>query len=168
MQLRDKAHLLTIGQDGLVGDEINTVASDREGNMWFSSYGSICKYDGTTWTYFLVGGIVTSLTIGNDGNLWIGTIDDGLRKFDGTTWTQYTNADGLVSNSVRLVVIDNQGDKWIETGRGVSVLNSSTLPGPDGHRQIAPEGLVRRHLERDIVRQLSYPHLERAVSTGGR
>ena len=111
--------------DGLVSNNVISIAIDAQGNKWFGTYnGGVSKFDGTTWTNYttadgLVSNSVYSIAIDAQNNKWFGT-DLGVSKFDGTTWTNYTTADGLVSNSVRSIAIDAQGNKWFGTYGGVS------------------------------------------------
>jgi ligand-binding sensor domain-containing protein len=40
------------------------------------------------------------------------------------THEKYTTSDGLISNRIRQIVLDGEGDVWITTSRGISVLNT--------------------------------------------
>ena len=44
---------------------------------------------------------------------------------DGISFVPYDTSNGLLSQNVRDLVIDNQGNKWIGTGSGMSVLNTT-------------------------------------------
>lgn len=41
-----------------------------------------------------------------------------MSEFDGSTWATYTTADGLASNRVRPIAIDEMGHKWFGTFDG--------------------------------------------------
>jgi ligand-binding sensor domain-containing protein len=45
----------------------------------------------------------------------LGTWAGGISRFDGEHFTPLTTADGLVSDKVRPLVKDRQGDVWIGT-----------------------------------------------------
>lgn len=93
---------------GLPTNNICTITIDHQGNKWIGvsgdcsggtrTPGGIVKFDGTTWTVYdqsnsdLPSDIFSSITIDNQGNKWIGTLDSGLAKFDGTNWTVYNTS----------------------------------------------------------------------------
>ena len=53
------------------------------------------------------------------GNIWIGTSGGGLLKYDGTSFEQFTTNDGLPSNSIRDILVDEHG-LWICTSNGLA------------------------------------------------
>lgn len=55
-----------------------------------------------------------------DGNLWFGTTGEGVYRYDGKSFTQFTEKDGLSSNSVLSILEDNGGNIWFGTDNGVS------------------------------------------------
>ena len=56
-----------------------------------------------------------------EGNLWFGTTSEGIYKYDGTSFNQFTESNGLSSNTVHHVLEDRDGKIWIATSKGVSV-----------------------------------------------
>jgi hypothetical protein len=76
----------------------------------------------------LISNQVTSISIDNSGNKWIGTIDSGVSKFDGNTWTTFNHSNsGLSSDSINSIAVDLQGNIWFGTfGQGVSKYNGSS------------------------------------------
>lgn len=123
--------------EGLICDVVSAVAIDNDGNKWFGTFGGVSKFDGTNWTTYttsdgLAGNVVTAIAIDADGNKWFGTGNyneqggadgTGVSKFDGTTWTTYTTANGLVSNNIKAIAIDTEGNKWFGTDSGISKLS---------------------------------------------
>jgi len=66
----------------------------------------------------------------------------GFIHYDGLTFTTYNESNGLQSNIVRSITIDNFNNKWIGTAKGVSVFDNTNtvsathtimlvLPAPD-------------------------------------
>jgi ligand-binding sensor domain-containing protein len=53
------------------------------------------------------------------GNLWFGTTGDGIYKYDGKLFTQFTETNGLNSNTVWCVFEDKSGVIWVGTGDGI-------------------------------------------------
>jgi ligand-binding sensor domain-containing protein len=124
--------------EGLVNNNVNSIAIDKEGNKWFACgalyWGGVSKFDGTNWTTIMESSPITTIAIDAQGNKWFGT-DGGVSKFDGTTWTIYDTLDGLASNYVFDIAIDALGNKWFGTYGGVSKfdgINWTTYDTLDG------------------------------------
>jgi len=105
------------------------MAFDDDGNGWFGTNGGVCKFDGSSWTYFnvsnsdLVSNVVTSIAVDAAGDLWFGTWD-GLSRFDGSTWRNYTSQNSVLPNNyIRALVADAGGNIWIGTNGGVAVFH---------------------------------------------
>lgn len=62
-----------------------------------------------------------------DGNLWFGTTGEGVYRYDGNEFTQFTEKDGLSSNSVWSILEDKLGNIWFGTNNGVSLYNGKTI-----------------------------------------
>lgn len=54
------------------------------------------------------------------GNIWAGTIKEGVYRYDGKTFTQFTNKDGLSDNTVYSLLADTAGNVWIGTKNGLN------------------------------------------------
>ncbi|MEO6168428.1 MAG: two-component regulator propeller domain-containing protein [Chitinophagales bacterium] len=61
------------------------------------------------------------------GNLWFGTTGEGIFCYDGKLFTQFTEKDGLSSNSVRSILEDRLGNIWFGTNNGVSFYDGKTI-----------------------------------------
>lgn len=124
--------------DGLAGEYVFAIAIDKEDNKWFGTDAGVSKFDGTTWTNYttsdgLVSNWVSAIAIDAKDNKWFGcsstdwlmqdTMEGGVSKFDGTNWTNYTTADSLVSNNVKAIAIDKEGNIWFGTDQGISKLS---------------------------------------------
>ena len=105
--------------DGLAGGMTWSVIQDRDGYLWFGSWGSgVSRYDGQTFKVFttedgLASNNVWSILQDRDGYLWFGTRDAGVSRYDGKTFTTF-NADnsGLVDDNVRMILQDKEGYLW--------------------------------------------------------
>jgi ligand-binding sensor domain-containing protein len=131
---------------GLASNSVYAIAIDGNGYKWFGTwYGGVSVLDdnGTpfdasddTWQVFdtadgLVGLLVNAITIDETGHKWFGTVgtlggvsvlnDNGtpFNKAD-DTWQAFAAADGLGSNFINAIVIDENGHKWFGTDSGVS------------------------------------------------
>ena len=54
------------------------------------------------------------------GNLWFGTLENGVAKYDGNKLVYLTTKDGLPSNRIVNALEDNSGNLWFGTGAGLS------------------------------------------------
>lgn len=61
------------------------------------------------------------------GNLWFGTTSEGVYKYDGKVFTQFTESNGLISNTVHHILEDKEGKIWIATSSGICVYDGKTF-----------------------------------------
>jgi len=77
------------------------------------------------WSDFRAGAIrgsevsVTALLRDHDGGLWIGTADRGLLHVHNRSTDNFTEADGLSSNSIQALYEDREGDIWAVSPQGL-------------------------------------------------
>ncbi len=70
-----------------------------------------------------------------DNVVWVGTAGNGLYKFENDIWNNYTSEDGLLSDEITSLVVDNDGSVWMGTKMGVAKLegeNITTYTTDDG------------------------------------
>lgn len=70
------------------------------------------------------------------GNLWFATTWAGVLRYDGKKFTQFSVKDGLCSNEVNTVLVDNAGKIWLGTQQGVCYYDGKSfinfpLPEPE-------------------------------------
>jgi len=138
--------------DDLADNDVQTVAVDGGGRLWFGTNSrgvSVLNHGGTpfdkgddTWTTFttadgLANDEVYAITVDGGNRLWFGTegggasvLDHGGTPFDkgDDTWTTFTTADGLANNYVYAIAVDDGNRLWFGTGSGVSVLDYGYTP----------------------------------------
>jgi ligand-binding sensor domain-containing protein len=68
---------------------------------------------------------VWTLAEDKEGNIWVGTINNGVSKFDGKMWTIYNVASGLIDNSVLSIAQDGYGRMWFGTHGGLSIFSDN-------------------------------------------
>lgn len=61
------------------------------------------------------------------GNLWFGTTGEGVYRYDGKLFFQFTEKDGLSSNTVWSILEDKTGKIWIGTDSGLCVYDGNTF-----------------------------------------
>jgi ligand-binding sensor domain-containing protein len=68
---------------------------------------------------------VLSLAEDNEGNIWVGTLNNGVSKFDGKIWTIYNVASGLIANPVLSIAQDGYNRMWFGTSEGLSIFSDN-------------------------------------------
>ena len=66
-----------------------------------------------------IGEYVTNVFEDSKGNIWLGTLQNGIAKYNGEELKYYTTKDGLPSDRATRVIEDDKGTYWISTGAGL-------------------------------------------------
>ncbi len=109
---------------------IHTLFEDHLGNIWAGNYTQLIKLDAAQkqHKYYPIGQAVRAITEDHQHHLWVGTEGGGLVNFNIQTGglKRYTQADGLPSNSVLNILVDDKDRLWLSTYNGLSEFNSRT------------------------------------------
>lgn len=102
--------------NGLIHNNVNHIAVDRNNNKWIGTAYGISRFDGTTFTNFnesdgLIYREVTKIGVDSKNNIWVGT-EKGLSMYDGQTWISYTADSGMAENYIRAIAIDTADHVW--------------------------------------------------------
>lgn len=62
------------------------------------------------------------IAVDADGNVWLGSITEGLAVYDGSSWSQVNIDNGLSSNTVHFLTFDANGRLWVGTEYGLNIL----------------------------------------------
>ncbi len=125
--------------DGLSGDYIRTVLEDDRRQLWVGSATGLdrCLADGRFVAVALhnQGGkapSVLSLAQGRDGDLWVGTFNDGVLRLDrdGRPRHVYGSAEGMPGGNIRAISVDAQGVVWAGTQKGVVRIDKGGVSVP--------------------------------------
>ncbi|MFB6271698.1 MAG: two-component regulator propeller domain-containing protein, partial [Salinibacter sp.] len=136
--------------DEQLNQELTTIYYDRSDTLWIASRTELFAYDGSTVSYSQVEGKPARLTadiaeISSDDR-WFATLRDGLLHYDGSSFERFTTADGLPSNAVRALSVDDQGRLWIGLQRTIARFE-------DGEFKTVPrKGRARRRRGRKRAR----------------
>jgi ligand-binding sensor domain-containing protein len=88
----------------------------------FTTVGVAPDFDTT-----LVSQYIRSIFQDSKGDLWFGTIGEGVVRYDKKTLTYFSNADGFNNNSVYAINEDTKGNMWFGTDQGVYKYDGSTF-----------------------------------------
>jgi len=118
--------------NGLAGNRITALYCDKIGNLWIGSDGKkgLTKYDPTDQSFTIVKLGVriapTSITEDSQGKIWLGT-SRGVYAWNGDSLTFHlTEKNGLLTNMVKLLVVDNADKVYIGTNKGLNCFDQST------------------------------------------
>lgn len=76
----------------------------------------------------LVSQYIRSIFQDSKGNLWFGTIGEGVVRYDKKTFTYFSNADGFMTNSVFAINEDKNGNIWFASAdKGVFRYDGKTI-----------------------------------------
>ena len=108
-------------------DYIFCMAADRDGSIWIGARTGLFHYHPGTGTLTPIvnpaatnpsGNSILAIQKNREGNLWLGTEDDGLYLFDPLqkTFTRFAHSDtapgSLGNNMIKCMLTDHQGRLW--------------------------------------------------------
>lgn len=111
--------------DGLSQHDVNSIAQDKEGFLWFGTNDGLNKYDGYSFTTFkpvggreetIAGRIIQDIETDSYGNLWIASLDGGLIHYNSKK-ERFTNFNYIIpelGSYANRVAIGLDGVLWIQ------------------------------------------------------
>ena len=101
---------------------IISMAEDREGALWVGTRdGKIWRLHESNWqklANFSQTNSITAIVSGTDGSMWVGTAGRGLYRFVNGIFHHVEKSDGLLSDMIRTLHLDDDGTLWIGTADG--------------------------------------------------
>ena len=113
--------------NGLPTSEANAIAETREGFIWIGSYSGLIRYDGSNFERIDSTTGITSvvcLYVDSKNRLWIGTNDNGVAVMEKGEFKIFKSELGLQSYTVRSVTEDSDGNIYVATTHGMSVIDN--------------------------------------------
>jgi signal transduction histidine kinase/ligand-binding sensor domain-containing protein/DNA-binding response OmpR family regulator len=111
-------------KDGLPNLHVNAICGAAGGGLWIgTSLGLARLENGTVITPHQPATLRSGVRVvleDREGNLWVGTMRQGLEVFQHGTWTHYGVKDGLGSLAVRELYQDSRGAVWVGTWGGLT------------------------------------------------
>jgi ligand-binding sensor domain-containing protein/signal transduction histidine kinase/DNA-binding response OmpR family regulator len=104
-------------------DLYGQIAEDADGNLWVgSTRNGLWTWNRKTNTWTKINDreqdyAITSLTIGKNKSLWLGTYSQGLVRYD-VKKNLFRRIEGLNDHSIRKLYFDPRGKLWIGTDKG--------------------------------------------------
>ena len=118
--------------NGLAGNRITALYCDKKGDLWIGSEGkkglTLYNPQSESFTIIKLGAKIapTSITEDREGKIWLGTAR-GVYAWNGDSLTLHlTEKEGLLSNIVKLLVVDKNDRLYIGTNKGLNLYNQKT------------------------------------------
>jgi ligand-binding sensor domain-containing protein/signal transduction histidine kinase len=137
---------------GLVDNNVMFLHQDKGGNLWLSTNGGVSRFNGKTFINFttaqgLANNYTQKIDEDKDGNLWVGTIsgisrlsakemaklkafDDSPKEVPVVQFDNFTTAQGLADDYVYDEVQDKEGNMFIGTNLGFTVIPAPFISLP--------------------------------------
>lgn len=106
----------------------NALALDAKGRPWAAHSAGVDVFENGAWTSLEKSDSSSpeSLAVDSKGQIWVGTLSDGVYNFDGTSWANHDRAsESLPSNYVTSIAADSGGRVWFGTSYGLTVFDGS-------------------------------------------
>jgi signal transduction histidine kinase/ligand-binding sensor domain-containing protein/CheY-like chemotaxis protein len=123
----------------IASDIVTKVFQDKQGRIWVGTFGglNLLSPDRTHFMRYqniegnsksLSNNKILTIQEADHGDLWIGTLGDGLNYFNfyNKTFTSYTEENGLPSNVIYGIMKDRLGRLWLSTNNGISRFDPKT------------------------------------------
>lgn len=115
--------------NGLNHNIVKSIDEAPNGVIWVGTMTGISYYDGSEWGTLESphwSGVNVTIAVSSD-HIWFGSPLGGITFYDGDDYTTYDSSVGLINNNTTDLLIDNDGNKWIGTDVGISVLDDNNL-----------------------------------------
>jgi ligand-binding sensor domain-containing protein/signal transduction histidine kinase len=121
-------------QDGLSYNNVTSVCEDRQGVMWFGTWGGGVnrwedgRFTAITETNGLTHDTVLSLCARRDGSLLVGMdFAGGLNQLTLGLTNDFTRTNGLIPAAIRVIHEDRTGTIWVGTSRGLNTIRGEQI-----------------------------------------
>ena len=115
--------------NGLNNNQVKGIDEDSDGVVYVGTISGVSYFDGDIWESLESSDLhwsgVNTTVSESSGNKWFAAPLGGVTYFDGTSFEVFNTENGLLSDNITDVIIDDYGNKWIGTGAGISVLDAS-------------------------------------------
>ena len=115
--------------NGLNHNIVKSIDEAENGVIWVGTMTGVSYYDGSEWGTLVSphwSGVNVTIAESSD-HIWFGSPLGGITFYDGVNYTTYDSSDGIINNNTTDLLIDDDGNKWIGTDEGISVLDSYNL-----------------------------------------
>ncbi|MEX0660979.1 MAG: two-component regulator propeller domain-containing protein [Balneolaceae bacterium] len=109
-------------ESGLLNNTVMDIKIDKEGTLWFATYGGVASYDGVSFDHYTIGDGLPSngvihVHIDHNDDLWFSTFN-GIAKMEGETIRSLIS-DDQVGIITYFTIQDHDNRYWVGTNRGI-------------------------------------------------
>jgi len=133
-------------EDGLPYESMRSICEDASGVRWaVTDNGLLLRSPGNRWDVagpesgWRQGAVANCVAADRDGAVWVGASSSsaGLVRLQQGESRQWTRDQGLVSSSVRSILVAAKGDVWLASGAGqLQRLRGDTLQGVEMNQEL--------------------------------
>ncbi len=138
--------LVTNSCNGQLKETTNTPKPSPTIIRNFKAVGLAPDFDTT-----LVSQYFRSIFQDSKGNLWFGSLGEGVVRYDEKTLTYFSNPDGFISNSVFAINEDKDGNMWFGTDQGVYKYDPRQTVGKTFRNYNQKDGLNHLDISRKSI-----------------
>lgn len=113
-------------KDGLCDNDAGDIIQCKSGSILIGTKSGICLYDGEKFSRYLDTDPTTQFQISSlmedrDGNIWFGTMQDGIYRYDGQSLTNFLNNNdhpfnlGNPYQLIQDILQDREGNIWFSS-----------------------------------------------------
>jgi signal transduction histidine kinase/DNA-binding response OmpR family regulator len=110
--------------DGIVQHNVYGIGQSPDGALWLGGT-NLLKQEGNRWQTLPGKEQLNEFVdiVHSRQNLWVGSRYYGVFRFDGKDWTQFTNNDGLPSNTIISIFEESPEKVWVITDRDIALFD---------------------------------------------
>lgn len=109
-------------------EAVTDFATDLQGRLWVTTLGDgIYSFENDAWQHYspleiepIHSNRINCVTVAPDGGVWFGTEDAGAVLYHDRQWRAVDRNAGLQLDSIRDIVVDDQGSVWFTGAQGIS------------------------------------------------
>ena len=106
-------------------NHIRSLIIDYENNLWVGTHNGLFKFRDKGFTNYskqegLGGSFIYQIIADKEKNIWLTTESNGVFKYTNGYFKNYSTKDGLLSPNVPSALLDDAGQLWFGTSRGIS------------------------------------------------
>jgi diguanylate cyclase (GGDEF)-like protein len=130
------------GEAGLPAAPIFRVMQDATGTVFAGTERGVYRMQGERFVSqspLLPEDGVPSLARDNAGNLWVGTVNNGLVRLGSSGAERFTSVRGLPNNRVAALLVDREGSIWAGTNAGLLRLSDASFSTWNGDQGLSDD-----------------------------
>ncbi|MGC9945573.1 MAG: two-component regulator propeller domain-containing protein [Bryobacteraceae bacterium] len=143
---------------GLPQGSVLALTQTHDRYLWLATFGGLVRFDGLSFTTLDAStkpGIGSNRIIGlcedSQGALWIGTQESGLIRYYKGETRAYTTRDGLPSDYIRAVNLDEAGNLWAATWKGLATFQAGHFKAYVPSRELSGQDMLSLARGRDSL-----------------